>query len=281
MNYADSQMVFDTLKVSKDGAVLFVEIAAPPMNLLGPELVRDLVALIQRAEADGAFKVLVFKSADADYFISHVDLTKIKEYREEAAKLTGEASIALMFRHLSASRLVTIAQIEGRVRAAGSEFVMACDMRFAARELAIFSQPEPAFGQVPGGGGAQHLVRLMGRARALEVMLSAQDYDANLAERYGWINRALPAKALDDFVKSLAHRIGKFPAAGLVAVKDRVNTIALAPVEDFRRDSDLFAEAARKPEVQSRLRAALERGLQTRDAEMDLAGLLGDLPDVG
>jgi enoyl-CoA hydratase/carnithine racemase len=281
MNYTDSQMVFDTLKVSKDGAVLFVEIAAPPMNLLGPELVRDLVALIQRAEADGAFKVLVFKSADADYFISHVDLTKIKEYREEAAKLTGEASIALMFRHLSASRLVTIAQIEGRVRAAGSEFVMACDMRFAARELAIFSQPEPAFGQVPGGGGAQHLVRLMGRARALEVMLSAQDYDANLAERYGWINRALPAKALDDFVKSLAHRIGKFPAAGLVAVKDRVNTIALAPVEDFRRDSDLFAEAARKPEVQSRLRAALERGLQTRDAEMDLAGLLGDLPDVG
>jgi enoyl-CoA hydratase/carnithine racemase len=280
MNHADSQMVFDTLKVSKDGAVLFVEIAAPPMNLLGPELVRDLVALIQRAEADAAFKVLVFKSADADYFISHVDLTKIKEYREEAAKLTGEASIAILFRHLSASRLVTIAQIEGRVRAAGSEFVLACDMRFAARGLAIFSQPELAFGQVPGGGGVQHLVRLMGRARALEVMLSAQDCNADLAERYGWINRALPAKALDDFVKSLAHRIGKFPAAGLVAVKDRVNAIALAPVEDFRRDSDLFAEAARNPAVQSRLRTAIERGLQTRDAEMDLAGLLGALPDA-
>jgi len=96
-------MVFETLKVSQQGAVLFVEIAAPPMNLLGPELVRDLVSLIQRAEADEAVKVLVFKSADPDYFISHVDLTKIKEYREEAAKLTGEASIALLFRHLSAS----------------------------------------------------------------------------------------------------------------------------------------------------------------------------------
>jgi enoyl-CoA hydratase/carnithine racemase len=274
-------MVFDTLKVSKDGAVLFVEIAAPPMNLLGPELVRDLVSLILRAEADEAVKVLVFKSADADYFISHVDLTKIKEYREEAAKLTGEASIALLFRHLSASRLVTIAQIEGRVRAAGSEFVLACDMRFAARELAIFSQPEPAFGQVPGGGGAQHLVRLMGRARALEVMLSAEDYNADLAERYGWINRALPANALGGFVKSLAHRIANFPTVGLVTVKDRVNAIALAPVEDFRRDSDLFAEAARNPEVQSRLRAALKRGLQTRDAEMDLARLLGDLADEG
>src|SRR5215467_1417701 len=108
-------MVFETLKVSMEGAVLFADIAAPPMNLLGPELVRDLVALIQQAEADSAVKVLVFSSADPDYFISHVDVNKIKEYREEAAKLVGEASIALFFRHLSASRLVTIAQIEGRV----------------------------------------------------------------------------------------------------------------------------------------------------------------------
>src|SRR5919204_1289456 len=200
-------IVFETLIAHEDGAVLFAEIAAPPMNLLGPELVRDLVSLIQRAEARDAFKVLVFKSADPDYFISHVDVTKIKEYREEAAKLTGEASLALLFRHLSASRLVTIARIEGRVRAAGSEFALACDLRFAARESAIFSQREPAFGLVPGGGGAQHLVRLMGRARALEVMLSAQDYDAELTERYGWITRALPADAIGDFVSSLAHRI--------------------------------------------------------------------------
>jgi enoyl-CoA hydratase/carnithine racemase len=157
--------VFKTLTVRKEGAVLFAEIAAPPMNLLGPELVRDLVALIQRTEADQTFQVLVFKSADLDYFISHVDVTRIKEYRAEAAKLTGEASIALLFRRLSASRLVTIAQIEGRVRAAGSEFILACDMRFAARESAIFAQPEPGLGTIPGGGGVQHLVRLIGRAR--------------------------------------------------------------------------------------------------------------------
>ena len=204
----------ETLAAQIDGGVVFAEIAAPPMNLLGPELVRDLVSLIQRAEADDAVQVLVFTSADPDYFISHVDLTRIAEYREEAAKLTGEASIALLFRHLSASRLVTIAQIEGRVRAAGSEFVLACDMRFAARESAIFGQFEPAFGLIPGGGAAQHLTRLMGRARALEVMLSAEDYDAELAERYGWINRALPADALGEFVRSLAHRIAGFPAAG-------------------------------------------------------------------
>jgi len=155
-------MDFETLTVRKEAAVLFTDIAAPPMNLLGTALVRDLVSLIQQAEADDAIKVLVFKSADPDYFIPHVDITRIKEYREEAAKLTGEASIGLLFRHLSASRLVTIAQIEGRVRAAGSEFVLACDMRFAARESAIFSQPEPAFGLVPGGGGAQHRDRSNG-----------------------------------------------------------------------------------------------------------------------
>ena len=212
------EMAFETLTVRKEGAVLFADIAAPPMNLLGPELVRDLVSLIKQAEADDAFKVLVFTSADPDYFIAHVDVTRIKEYREEAAKLTGEPSLALLFRHLSASRLVTIAQIEGRVRGAGSEFVLACDMRFAARESAMFGQPEPGLGVIPGGGGIQHLARLMGRARALEVMLSADDYDAELAERYGWINRALPD-------------------------------------------------------------AALKRGFQTRDAEMALGRLLGDLAD--
>src|SRR6201997_3621557 len=142
---------FETLAVRKEAGVLFAEILAPPMNLLGPELVRDLVSLIQRAEADDAVKVLVFRSGDRDYFISHVDVTRIKEYREEAAKLTGEASIALLFRYLSASRFVTIAQIEGRVRAAGSELVLACDMRFAARESAIFGQIEPALGSLPGG----------------------------------------------------------------------------------------------------------------------------------
>ena len=274
-----SPATFETLKVRQESAVLFADIAAPPMNLLGPAMVRDLVSLIQQAEADNDFKVLVFRSADPDYFISHVDVPRIKEYREEAAKLTGEASIALMFCHLSASRLVTIAQIEGRVRAAGSEFVLACDMRFAARESAIFAQPEPAFGVIPGGGGIQHLARFMGRARALEVMLSAQDFDAELAESYGWINRAMPASVLGDFVRSLAHWIAKFPAGSLAAVKDRVNAIALAPVEDFRRDSDLFGEGARTPEGQSRFQAAFRRGFQTRNAEMDLAGLIGDLDE--
>ena len=274
-------MDFVTLTVRKEGAVLFAEIAAPPMNLLGPELVRDLVSLIQQAEADDNVQALVFKSADPDYFISHVDVTRIGEYRDEAAKLTGEASLGMLFRRLSTSRLVTIAQIEGRVRGAGSEFALACDMRFAARESAIFSQFEPAFGVIPGAGAAQHLARLMGRARALEVMLGAEDYDAELAERYGWINRALPANELGDFVRSLAHRIARFPAAGRAVVKERVNAIGLPPAEDFRRDSDLFIEGVRSREFHDRMQAALKRGFQTRDAEMNLALMLGDLDEHG
>src|SRR5215510_6089592 len=145
---------FETLRVRREGSVLFADIAAPPMNLLGPELVRDLVSFLQWVEADEAFRVLVFKSADPDYFISNVDVTRIGEYREATVKLTGEPSLGLMFRHLSASRLVSIAQIAGRVRGAGSEFVLACDMRFAARESAIFGQFEPAFGVIPGAGAA-------------------------------------------------------------------------------------------------------------------------------
>jgi enoyl-CoA hydratase/carnithine racemase len=268
-------MDYETITVRREGAVVFAGINSPPMNLLGPELVRDLVSLIQDAEADRSIQVLVFSSEDPDYFIPHVDVTRIPEYRAEAAKLVGEPSIALLFHHLSASRLVTIAQIEGRVRGAGSEFVLACDLRFAARESAIFGQFEPAFGQVPGGGAVQHLVRLMGRGRALEVLLSAQDYTAELAERYGWINRALPADELGDFVRALAIRIAGFPASGQEAVKDRVNAIALASADEFRRDSDLFGASVRTPEAQARIQAVMRNGFQTRDAELDLPGLLG------
>lgn len=136
-------MDYETLTVRQEGAVLFAAINSPPMNLLGPELVRDLVSLIQRAEADGSIQVLVFKSEDPDYFIPHVDVTRIAEYRAEAAKLVGEPSIALLFRYLSASRLVTIAQIEGRVRgpAASSSWRVTCGSPPASRRSSVSSSP--------------------------------------------------------------------------------------------------------------------------------------------
>lgn len=272
-------MSFETLAVRSEGAVLVAEINAPPMNLMGPELVRDLGTLVLQTEVNESIKVLVFKSADPDYFISHVDVTRVRESRGEAEKLIGETSLGLLFRHLSACRLVTIAQIEGRVRGVGSEFVLACDMRFAAQETAIFGQFESVFGVIPGAGGVQHLARLLGRARALEVMLGTEDYDADLAERYGWINRALPAHRLADFVLSLAKRIAKFPTAGQIAVKAGVNAIALPSTDDFLRDSHLFIAGLRDPETQRRIKVAFDCGFQTRDAEMSLARMLGEAAD--
>jgi enoyl-CoA hydratase/carnithine racemase len=149
-------------------------------------------------------------------------------------------------------------------------------MRFAARESELFAQPEAGFGLTPGAGTAQHLTRLMGRGRALEALLSAENYDAQRAERYGWINRALPAAALGDFVNSLARRIARFPTVGLAVIKERINAVALAPAEDFRRDSRLFVDGVRNPEAQNRIKAAMKRGSDTREAEMAMARILGD-----
>ena len=182
---------------------------------------------------------------------------------------------------MSASRLVTIAQIEGRVRGAGSEFVLACDMRFAARETAIFAQFESAFGQIPGGGATQYLTRVMGRARALEVLLSADDYDADLAERYGWINRALPAGDLASFVQPSRTGSQAFPAAGHAAIKDRINAITLAAADDFRRDSDLFAEQVKQPgDAAPDPGGDAARASRPEKRELDLGRMVEALGDV-
>jgi enoyl-CoA hydratase/carnithine racemase len=269
---------FQTLKTRTEGAVLFAEIDSPPINMIGPALVTDLVSLIELLDQGDRYRVVVFSSADPDFFIPHVDVTKIAEYREAAAKLTGEPSIGALFRRLSETKVITIAQIAGRVRGGGNEFVLACDMRFASRERAVFGQIEAGFGLSPGAGGLQHLARLMGRGRALEVILSADDYDADTAERYGWINRALPDADLALFVTKLARRIASFPPEGLILNKQRINAITLAPEAEFRRDSELFGQAARQPEFQRRTSLLLSRGLQTRsETELNLGHVLGGL----
>jgi enoyl-CoA hydratase/carnithine racemase len=270
---------FESLNIRVERGVLFVQISSPPINLLGSVLVNDLVSLIERLDKGGQDRVVVFSSADPQYFIPHVDVTKVAEYRQAAARLTGEPSLALLFRRLSKTKAITIAQIAGRVRGAGSEFALACDMRFASRERAIFGQPEVALGVIPGGGAVQHLSRLMGRARALEVIASADDYDAGLAERYGWINRALPDEELESYVTALAHRIARFPQSALLTLKERVNAITLASEGDYRRDSELFGEGFDEGgEARARTAMLIKRGLQTQsETELNLGRVLGEM----
>ena len=203
------------LRVARsDEGVLSVVIDAPPLNLIGPEMVRDLVALCSDLEADADIRVVVLESADPEYFVAHVDLTKVAEYTAEAAKAGGpeDASLGMLWHKLSELPVVTIAKLRGRARGAGSELALACDMRFAARENVVLGQPEVGFGATPGAGAIQHLARLLGRGRAMEVILGAADVDAEVAERYGWVNRALPDAELDAFVARLARRIASFPA---------------------------------------------------------------------
>ena len=221
--------VYRTLRVApSDKGVLGVVIDAPPMNLIGPELVRDLVSLLGALESGQESRVVVLESADPDYFVPHVDLTKVAEYTAEAAKAGGpdDASLGMLWHKLSELPVVTIAKIRGRARGAGSELALACDMRFAARENAILGQIEVGAGTLPGAGGVQHLARLLGRGRAMEAILGADDFDAEQAERYGWINRALPDADLDAFVARLARRIASFLADAVRSAKRVLNDLA-------------------------------------------------------
>ncbi|MGW6217360.1 enoyl-CoA hydratase/isomerase family protein [Streptomyces sp. NPDC055109] len=271
---------YETISTRQDGNVLYATFDAPPMNLIGPELVRDLVALIEELTDPAAPRVVVFDSADPDYFLPHVDMTKVAEYTAEAAKAggPGDASLGMLFRRLTLLSVVTIAKLRGRARGAGSEFLLACDLRFASREKAVVGQLEVAVGAPPGAGAIQHLTRLMGRSRALEAVLTSSDFDADLAERYGWVNRAVPDTELDELVAGVATRIGGFPRDALIAAKAAVNDISLPTPADVRADAALFQQLVRGEKAQQRTAELFDEGFQTRGkTELELGSALGRL----
>lgn len=259
--------------------VLFATLDDPPLNLVGAEMVGDLVTLVQYLEAhEDEASVVVFDSANRDFFSAHVDMENVPGVREAATRLAQGTTLGALFRRISMLKQVTIASIAGRVRGAGSEFILSCDMRFGSREKALFGQPEVGVGAIPGAGAAQHLTRLMGRGRALEVLLSSDDFSADLAERYGWINRAVPDESLGPFVDALARRIARFPLDGLADTKRRVNEIALAPDSDMDEDGRLFIQGTDRPEFRVRIQALFEEGLQTDGAtEANLGAVLAEI----
>jgi enoyl-CoA hydratase/carnithine racemase len=250
------------------------------MNLIGPELVHDLVSLIGELDSGQDVRVVVLESADREYFVPHVDLTKVAEYTAEAAKAGGpdDASLGMLWHKFSELPVVTIAKLRGRARGAGSELALACDMRFAARENAIFGQIEAGVGATPGAGAVQHLARLLGRGRAMEAILGADDFGAEVAERYGWINRALPDAELDAFVARLARRIASFPADGVRTAKRVLNELTMPAADAIRADAVRFRALVASDPAQARTAALFTQGLQTRGPlELDLGDRIGAL----
>jgi enoyl-CoA hydratase/carnithine racemase len=268
----------DALDIRIDDRVLYATLNTPPLNLIGPELVRDLVTLVQYLESNDDVSVVVFGSANPNFFSAHVDMYRAAELGAEIARLEPGAPLGVLYRRISTLNQVSIAAITGRVRGAGSEFVLACDMRFAS-DRAVFGQPEVGLGAIPGAGAVQHLTRLMGRGRALEALVGADDFSADIAERYGWINRALPEDELPAFVSALVQRIARFPSAGVADAKRRVNSIALPDIEALREDSQLFLSGLARPEAKARTKLLFERGMQTGGpVETDFGLALAELP---
>src|SRR5580698_6136736 len=215
-----------------DSGVAFVSIDHPPINLLDEVLSLEFDKLGRELETDGSVRVVVFESTLPDFFIAHSGLGRVGN----ASKMVSHTrsfrltqTIGERFRNMPK---VTIAKIEGRCRGGGSEIALAMDLCFAAVGKAIFGHPEVAVGLVPGGGGTQRLPRLIGRARALEVLLGCNDLSAELAERYGYINRALPAEELTPFVEILAYRIASFPAHAIAHAQAAVDTGAFGSLAE-------------------------------------------------
>ena len=268
---------YDCLKFKLDRGVLFATIDNPPINLFDLPLMREINRLGKEVEADDDVRVVVFDSANPDFFIAHADVDLILQLPTEAPPKPD----SLGFFHAMVDRFrtmpkVSIAKIEGRARGGGSEFVLSLDMRFGALGRAILSQLEVALGIIPGGSGSQRLPRLMARSRALEVVLGCDDFPAELAERYGYINRALPPDEIGPFVERLAYRIASFPPEAIALAKASVGSAELPTVEGLLEEAHYFNQSVATDEARQRMKRFMERGGQTREAELEL-GLLDRL----
>ncbi len=262
---------YDCLRFKMDRGVLFATIDNPPINLFDLSLMREINRLGKEIEADDDVRVVVFDSANPDFFIAHADVDLILQLPTEAPP----KSDSLGFFHAMVDRFrtmpkVSIAKIEGRARGGGSEFVLSLDMRFGALGRAVLSQPEVALGIIPGGSGSQRLPRLMARSRALEVVLGCDDFSAELAERYGYINRALPPDEIGPFVERLAYRIASFPPEAIALAKASVGSAELPTVEGLLEEAHYFNQSVATDEARQRMKRFMERGGQTREAELDL-----------
>src|ERR1700726_1210864 len=251
----------------------------PPLNIFGPETIPELNEIVTALETDEDVKVVVFDSAVEGFFLTHYNfLAKIEDTTSLAPGPTGLSPLPDMLVRLSRAPVVSIASIRGRATGVGSELALASDMRFASREKAILSQWEVGAGLVPGGGPMARLPRLMGRGRALEVLLGADDIHGDLAERYGYVNRSLPDSELDGFVDALAMRIASFDKQAIAETKRLVDVASLPPDAEIAPEWDAFIAALGRPASQKRIKALMERGFhRAGDVENRLGFHVGQL----
>jgi enoyl-CoA hydratase/carnithine racemase len=251
----------------------------PPVNIFGPKHLPLLNDIITTIETDPQVKVVVFDSAVEGFFITHYDfLAPLEDSLSIPPGPIGLQALPDMLVRLSRAPVVSIASIRGRATGVGSELALASDMRFASREKAILSQWEVGAGLVPGGGPMARLPRLMGRGRALEVLLSADDIRGDLAERYGYVNRSMPDAELDGFVEALAMRIATFDKDAIAETKRLVDVASLPPDEEIKPEWDAFIASLGRPASQTRIKALMARGFhRAGDVENRLGFHVGQI----
>jgi enoyl-CoA hydratase/carnithine racemase len=255
-----------------------VTIDNPPINVMGPEMVREFQEVMRALEADEEVRVVVFDSAVDNFFLNHSDfLARLEDLTSMPAGPTGLPPWPDFLARLTRLPVVSIALIRGRATGNGSEITLACDMSFASREKAIISQWEVGVGMVAGGGPMARLPRLIGRNRALEVLLSSEDLRAGQAEAYGYVNRALPDAELDAFVEALATRIAGFDKWAIANTKRLVNT-SLPPDVELGAGWDACIASLGRPAAQSGIKALMKRGFhKPGDVENRLGYYLGQI----
>ncbi len=256
---------YTTFKATQEGAVLTVTFDFPPVNVQGQEMLADLNVLAMRLERDRGVKVVVFESSHPEIWVCHYDTNLLKDMSTEAVSREEAQLLDLqvVLERISKLPQATIAKLEGFARGGGHEFALACDMRFAVRGKFKFMQMEVGMGILPCGGGASRMARQTGLGRALEIILSARDFDADEAEAYGTINKALNADEIDEYVSTLAHRIARFPSASINACKQAVYESVDKPIADaLRAEAYWLYQATSKTPAVRRFAIADDQGME-------------------
>ena len=274
MDYSQCKSV----RVAVGDGIARVTIDNGPINLFDKQMFIEMSQLAAALAQDDAVQVVILHSANPDFFIAHFDVGQILQYAPDREVSTTELKpFHVMCEHFRTMPKATIVVIEGRVGGGGSELALSCDMRFALRGKAVFNQPEVALGILPGGSGTVRLPRLIGRSRALEVVLGCDDVDAELAERWGWVNRAMSEDTLWPHVNRLAARIASFPRHAVIAAKASVLHADKAVVDDLIAEGVLFQGTLGGEGTHAAMERFMSTGGQTHAGESRLGELAGEL----